>query len=127
MSTWRPIVTVCRFVHFNIGLNFKLSSVGQTSAGPRSPSFLEVAGSYSACWDAGFVALLLRCGAPALGHEKLLFSACSRGSAECVNLLLAGRVNVDPLRQPDSATPLFVACQSGHVDIVRELLGGGVK
>ena len=61
-------------------------------------------------------------------HAAPLIDAARHGCAAAVyvDALLGGGANVEePKTDGSGATPLFIACQQGHVEVVSELLGAG--
>ena len=71
----------------------------------------------AALFGAGF-------GAERGGAPSALWSAAYYGEEECVALLLSAGAAVD-LANFNGTTPLFVACQGGHVGCARRLIAAG--
>ena len=62
--------------------------------------------------------------------DDLLYIASEQGLVDDVRALLSNCNDIDKLSTDDygvSRTPLFVASQAGHPDVVRLLIDGGAK
>ena len=55
------------------------------------------------------------------GSPPLHCASCS-GHVEAVRALLSAGASVDLVRACDGTSPLFIACQAGHQDVILELL-----
>ena len=65
-------------------------------------------------------------GSPSFLCLLLLFAACEKGHEGVVRLLLAhAATDVNQARTDDGTTPLFIVCQFGNVEIVKQLLDKG--
>ena len=58
-------------------------------------------------------------------HKTLLYGAAENGNAELISLLLILKhadINVNQVSGPDNMTPLCIAAQQGHQNVVAILL-----
>ena len=56
-----------------------------------------------------------------LGGSPLSIAA-SRGNMECLRLVISAGAYIDSVRKEDGTTPLYMACQEMHVELVDELV-----
>ena len=64
---------------------------------------------------------------PTSNGVSVLHCAVANGHEAIVQLLLQARANVNPRGTVTSRTPLFLACESGQMGLVRLLVRNGAK